>query len=110
VFVNPVEYANMKLTKAVSQGQLFVPGSPGATIVEDNNVAVGYALVALLDCYKIDILQDMEISQGWEDDDFTKNLVTFICESRIHQRFSANHTGAFIYDTFANIKSAIIAV
>lgn len=110
VFVNPIDYANMKMTKALSQGQLFIPANVGATIVEDNNVAVGYCLVAILDCYKIDILQDMQIMQGWEDDDFTKNLVTFICESRIHQRFSANHTGAFIYDTFANIKAAIAAV
>lgn len=108
-FVNPVDYANMILTKATSQGQLFVPAQTGTTIVEDNNVPVGYVQVALLDYYKVAIYKDMEISFGWENDDFTKNLVTAICESRIHQYFSANHTGAFIYDTFDNIKTAIQA-
>lgn len=106
-FVNPVDYANMILTKATSQGQLFVPAQTGTTIVEDNNIPVGYVQIALLDYYKVDIYKDMEISFGWENDDFTKNLVTAICESRLHQRFSENHTGAFIYDTFANIKTAI---
>ena len=64
--------------------------------------------MALLDYYKVAIYKDMEISFGWENDDFTKNLVTAICESRIHQYFSANHTGAFIYDTFDNIKLEIM--
>lgn len=107
-FVNPVDYANMILTKATSQGQLFVPAQTGTTIVEDNNVPVGHVQVALLDYYKVSIYKDMEIMFGWENDDFTKNLVTAICESRIHQWFSENHTGAFIYDTFDNIKLAIM--
>lgn len=106
-FVNPVDYANMILTKATSQGQLFVPAQTGTTIVEDNNVPVGYVQVALLDYYKVSIYKEMEISFGWENDDFTHNLVTAICESRLHQYFSENHTGAFIYDTFNNIKTAI---
>lgn len=106
-FVNPVDYANMILTKATSQGQLFVPAQTGTTIVEDNNIPVGYVQVALLDYYKVSIYKEMEIMFGWENDDFTKNLVTAICESRIHQWFSENHTGAFIYDQFATIKTAI---
>lgn len=106
-FVNPVDYANMILTKATSQGQLFVPAQTGVTIVEDNNIPVGFIQVALLDYYKVSIYKEMEIMFGWENDDFTKNLVTAICESRIHQWFSENHTGAFIYDEFATIKTAI---
>lgn len=108
-FMNPVDYANMVLTKAQSQGQLFVPAETGATIVEDNNVPVGYVQVALLDYYKVLIYKDFALSFGWENDDFTKNLVTTLGEMRIHQFFSENHTGAFIYDTFANIETAITA-
>ncbi len=106
-FMNPIDYANMVLTKAQSQGQLFVPAETGATIVEDNNVPVGYVQVALLDYYKVLIFKDFALSFGWENDDFTKNLVTTIGEMRIHQFFSENHTGAFIYDTFDNIETAI---
>lgn len=108
-FMNPVDYANMVLTKAQSQGQLFVPAETGATIVEDNNVPVGYVQVALLDYYKVLIYKDFALTFGWENDDFTKNLVTTLGEMRIHQFFSENHTGAFIYDTFANIETAITA-
>jgi hypothetical protein len=106
-FMNPVDYANMVLTKAQSQGQLFVPAETGATIVEDNNVPVGYVQVALLDYYKVLIYKEFMLAFGWENDDFTKNLVTAIGEMRIHQFFSENHTGAFIYDTFDNIKTAL---
>ncbi|MES2287761.1 MAG: phage major capsid protein [Bacteroidota bacterium] len=109
-FMNPIDYANMVLTKAQSQGQLFVPAETGAVIVEDNNVPVGYVQVALLDYYKVRIYKDITLAFGWEDDDFTKNLVTSICEMRLHQYFSENHTGAFIYDTFANIETAITTV
>lgn len=108
-FVNPVDYANMVLTKAQSQGQLFMPAETGATIVEDNNIPVGYVQVALLDYYKVLIYKDFAISFGWENDDFTKNLVTTIGEMRLHQFFSENYTGAFIYDTFDNIMTAITA-
>jgi len=109
-FVNPVDYANMVLTKAQSQGQLFIPAETGAVIVEDNNVAVGYVQVALLDYYKVLIYKDFALSFGWENDDFTKNLVTTLGEMRLHQFFSENHSGAFIYDTFDNIKTAITTV
>ena len=109
-FVNPIDYANMKLAKAISQGQPFIAPDPGVTIVQDNNIPVGYVQVALLDYYKVDIYKGYTVTYGWENDDFTKNLITVIGEMRLHQYFSTNYTGAFIYDTFANIKSAITAV
>lgn len=109
-FMNPIDIANMKLAKAISQGQ-YLNNTPelGATIVEDNNIPVGYIQVALLDYYKILIYKEFAITFGWENDDFTKNLVTAIAEMRLHQFFSENHTGAFIYDTLSNIKTAITA-
>ena len=110
IFMNPIDYTNMILTKAQSQGQIFMPADTGATIVQDNNIAVGYIQVALLDYYKVLIYKDFVVTFGWENDDFTKNLVTTIGEMRIHQFFSENHTGAFIYDTLSNIKTAITAV
>lgn len=107
VFVNPVDKANMDLTKAISQGQLFNPAPLPATIVEDNNIPVGYFQAAILEYYRILIYKDYVVTYGFENDDFTKNLVTVIAEMRIHQFFSENYTGAFVYDTFANVKSAI---
>lgn len=110
VFLNPVDIANMKIAKAVSQGQ-YLNSLPdlGVTIVEDNNIPVGYVQAALLDYYRILIYKDITIFFGTEMDDLTKNLVTGICEMRLHQFFSENHTGSFIYDTLENIKTAITA-
>lgn len=108
-FINPIDYANMVLAKAISQGQYLTLKETGAVIVEDNNIEVGYVQVALLDYYKVLIYKDYSVAFGWENDDFTKNLITTIGEMRIHQFFSENHTGAFIYDTLANIKAAITA-
>lgn len=109
-FLNPIDFANMVMSKAQNQGQLFIPPVTGATIVEDNNIPVGYVQIALLDYYKILIYKAFTMTYGWENDDFTKNLVTVIGEMRIHQMFSQNYTGAFIYDTFANITAAITKV
>lgn len=109
-FLNPIDYANMVLTKAISQGQYMNnPPETGAVIVEDNNIPVGFVQIALLDYYKILIYKDFQITFGWENDDFTKNLVTAVAEMRIHQFFSENHTGAFIYDELADIQAAITA-
>lgn len=116
-FINPIDAANMDLTKANTSGVYLLPpfvtadgrSIGGATVVEDNNVAVGYVQVALLDYYKIKIYKDFAITMGWENDDFTKNLVTIIGEMRLHQIFSENFNGAFIYDSFADIQAAIAA-
>lgn len=110
VFVNPVDYANMKLTKAISEGQLFAPTPPDADIVVDNNIPVGYFQAVLLDLYRILIYKDYTVTFGWENDDFTKNLVTVIGEVRLHQFYSANHAGFAVYDTFDNVKAAITTV
>lgn len=101
-FLNPIDYANMVMTKAQNQGQLFIPPVTGATIVEDNNVAVGFVQIAILDYYKIKIYKGFTMMWGLENDDFTKNLRTVIGEMRIHQMFSSNHIGSLLYDTFAD--------
>jgi len=117
VFINPVDYANMIMTKADTSGTYLLPpfSAPngmnvgGAVIVSDNNIAQGYMLAAVLDLYKVLIYKDFSIQMGWENDDFTKNLVTWIAEMRIHQFVSDNDRGAFIYDTFAHVKAFLVA-
>ncbi|TXI13251.1 MAG: phage major capsid protein [Polynucleobacter sp.] len=106
-FVNPIDYANMVMTKAQSQGQLFIPPATGADIVEDNLVPVGYFQLVAMDYYKVLIYKAYTMSYGWENDDFTKNLVTVIGEMRLHQFHSENHDGFAIYDTFENVIAAI---
>lgn len=109
-FVNPIDKANMKLTKT-STGERLVSlntdEDTGVIVVSSNQVPVGYVLVMDASKYIKRDLKNFTITYGWENDDFTKNLVTIIGERRLHAYASDNNTGAFIYDTFDNIKTAL---
>lgn len=117
VFINPIDSANMDMSKATDSGVYMLPAFvtadgrtiAGATVVEDHNVPVGYFQAAFLRFYKIFIYKPMVITFGWENDDFRKNLLTYLCEMRFHQGFNEQYTGAFVYDTFANVQAAIAA-
>lgn len=114
-YMNPIDIANMDLEKASDSGVYMLPPFAsadntivkGVRIVEDNNIAVGYLLIGDMSLYRIAMHQPFHIMWGWENDDFSKNLVTVIGEMRFHQWYSSNHVGAWVYDTFANIKTAI---
>lgn len=114
-FVNPIDAANMDLAKADDSGVYMLPPFTsadgrviaGVTVIEDNNIAVGYLLIGDMSKYQVLMYQDFFIAWGWENDDFSKNLVTVIGEMRFMQYSSSNWAGAFVYDTFANIKTAL---
>lgn len=106
-FINPIDYTNAKITKALNQGQRFLAAQLDSTIVEDDNVPVGYVQSAIIENYKIDIFEDVAVQWGLENDDLTKNLRTVIAERRFHQYVSNSHSGSFIYDTFENIMNGI---
>jgi hypothetical protein len=106
--VHSIDLTNMRLTKAISQGQVFIPPATGASHVEDDEMTQGSVLVFAPNYYNIKIWQGFSLSWGWENDDFTKNLVTVLAEMRLHQYVSENHLGFAIYDTFDNIKAGIV--
>lgn len=117
-FINPIDAANMDVTKSqgtgndgqymfppfATQGGLNISGVP---VVVDNNIAVGFLLIGDMTKYKLLMVEQFKIMWGLDMDDFSKNLITVIGEMRFHQYFSENHTGAFIYDSFADIVAAI---
>jgi HK97 family phage major capsid protein len=111
-FVNPIDKANMKLTKTSTGERLVALNTNedvGVTVVSSNKIPQGYFLLADLQYYKKFDLEAYNVSLGWENDDFRKNLVTMLGERRLHAFSSDNHAGAFIYDTFDNVKTAITA-
>lgn len=114
-FVNPIDAANMDLAKSSDDGHYLLPPFvsqngmmvSGVPVIVDNNITVGNLLIGDMTKYKILLLEGLTIRWGLDSDDFSKNLITVIGEMRFHQYFSANHTGAFIYDAFADIQAAI---
>jgi HK97 family phage major capsid protein len=114
-FINPIDAANMDLTKANDSGVYMLPPFVtadgrkigGVQIIETNQIPVGYLLIGDMTKYNVRDYKPFTIKFGWVNDDFEKNLVTIIGERRLHAYMSDNNTGAFIYDTFANIKTAI---
>lgn len=115
VFVNSIDAANMDLSKATDSGVYLIPpfatanGTTiaGAKIIEDPNIDVGYFQAAFLRYYRVLIYKDFTITWGWENDDFTKNLVTAVGEMRLHTFVNDIHAGFALYDTFQNVKDAI---
>jgi hypothetical protein len=49
----------------------------------------------------------MNIQVGYVNDDFTKNLVTILCEARAAAFVKVNHYGAFVKGNFATAKAAL---
>lgn len=117
IFINPIDSANMDLTKANTAGTYLLPpfstadgkNVSGARVVEDSAVPVGFFQAAYLQFYRILMYEDFNITWGWENDDFTKNLVTAIGEMRFHQFVNSiySDSGAFVYDSFANVKTLL---
>ena len=113
IFMNPIDMANMEMDKANTNGNYSgINARPitGATIIEDNNIPVGFIQAFAADALKTLIYKPFVMKFGWEDDDFTKNLVTVIAEMRLHSFHSDNYAAAFVYDDLADIKSQISAV
>lgn len=118
IFINSVDAANMDIAKADSSGVYLLPPFvtadgrtiAGARIHEDNNIAAGFFQAAFMRYYRILIYKGFTIYWGWENDDFTKNLVTAIGEMRMHQFVNSIHTGFAIYDSYANVIAAIAPV
>lgn len=110
VLMNPIDTANMEMSKAISAGTylgLNLRPVPGGFIAEDYNVTAGDIMVIALDALKTLIYKEFMIAYGWENDDFTKNLVTAIAETRFHSFHSDNVAAGFLYEQIADIKTAI---
>lgn len=113
-FINPIDAANLDMKKS-DDGMYLIPpfqtadGTKikGVTVVESNQIPVGDVLVADMTRFMIRNYKPFRVTYGWENDDFRKNLVTILGERRLHTFMADNNTGAFVYDTLSNIKTAI---
>lgn len=115
--INHVDYAQLIGAKG-SDGHYVMPPFAiggreiaGATIVPSNSIAAGNVLV--YDKSKFNILdyQGLEVTFGWDGaNGFRDRIITILGVKRLHRFVKSNHTACFVYDSFADIKAAILAV
>lgn len=113
--LNPIDYAQTTLLKGTTGYYIVNPNNEGnkwgkILVVESNQVPVGYTMV--MDSSKTNLYRykDLNISYGWVNDNFKKNMVTIMANQRLHFFIKNNDVNGFIYDTLANIKAALTLV
>lgn len=112
VLMNPIDYAQMQLTKDVN-GQYLRPFQvgdeliPGLRVEASTAVKQGDIVLGDFNYLNIRDVWSLTITFGWENDDFTKNLVTMIGEKRLMAYIKAQYKTAFVKDTIANVITAI---
>ncbi len=115
VFVHPDDAALMDLEKD-AEGQYILPPFTsvdntvikGVRIYEKTKIPTGFFLVGDFMEANHRAYKPYSARVGWENDDFTKNLVTIIGESRTHFYIPSNCLTAFVYDQFSVAKAALL--
>ena len=107
VVLNPEDVAKIELTKDAS-GAYTYPAFwdanmrvAGLIVVSSNNITAGTMIVGDFTKFNIKFREDMNMSVGYENDDFTRNMVTILCEARLVSYVKGNDTGAFVQSDIA---------
>ena len=112
--MHPTDVTSMELSKD-STGQYIMPpfaavdGSivSGIRVVANTGVTIDKFLVGDFSKAGVRFKEGLTINVGYENDDFTKNLVTILAEARLVQRVKSNHYGAFVYGDFSDAITAL---
>lgn len=101
VFVNPTDYAKLLMLKGDDQAPVIVSATSamvnGIMVVSSNAVTVDKYIACDMSKLNVYEYQGLSVEMGWENDDFTKNLRTFIGETRVHYFIRNNDKPAFLY-------------
>lgn len=114
ILLNPIDAAKMDMTK-LTDGQYVIPpfvSAGGQTVyglrvIENVGVTAGDFLVGDFSKSVLGIREEITINIGYENDDFTKNLVTILGEMRAFHYIKTNHNTAFVKGTFSTAKAAM---
>jgi HK97 family phage major capsid protein len=114
IVVHPTDVTGMELSKDTT-GQYIMPpfiATDGTTIsgirvVTNTGVTLDKFLVGDFSKAGVRFKEGLTINVGYENDDFTKNLVTILAEARLVQRVKSNHYGAFVYGDFSDAITAL---
>ena len=114
VLMHPLDYAAMQLTKDVN-GQYLRPFRSGDELVQGlsvettTTVTQGDFIMGDFNYLNIRDVWGLSMRLGWENDDFSKNIVTVLAEKRLMAYIKAQYKTAFVKDTFATVIEGITA-
>ena len=114
--VNNIDTLKMKLTKD-SSGRYLLPPFMDATgnlidgvqVVAQPSLPAGTFIIGDLKNVQLDNVWGYTVRFGWENDDFSKNMITMIGESRLHLYISENDKRGIISGDFATVRAALNA-
>lgn len=100
IFLNPTDYARLLLLKSDDERGIVITATQasvnGIIIVPTNSINVDTYLAANYSKLQAYTYKTLSVEQGWENDDFTKNLRTFLAEWRFHRFIQPNDANAFL--------------
>jgi hypothetical protein len=79
------------------------------TIRFENKMAADKILLGDLKQFKVRISENVAYYEGWEDDDFSRNLSSRKIEAFLGTYFPSNLAGSIIYDDISTVLTAIAA-
>lgn len=114
IIMHPTDVTAMDLAKA-SDGHYVLPPFAsndgtvvsGIRVVANTGVTIDNFLVGDFTKAGVRFKEGLTINVGYENDDFTKNLVTILAEARLVQRVKSNHYGAFVKGVFSTAITAL---
>ena len=116
VLINPLDAGLMDMLKvSATDGRYVIPPFysadgqriAGLSVITNPGVTAGDFVIGDFSKSNLAIREEINIQVGYENDDFTKNLVTILGELRATHYIKTNHAGAFYKGTFATVKAAM---
>ena len=116
IVMHPSDVTAMDLNKGTDGHYILPPFSTSANtiikgipIVTNTGVAEGDFLVGDFTKSGVRFREGLTFDIGYENQDFTKNMVTILAEARLVHRVKSTHYPAFVTGTFATAKASIAA-
>lgn len=116
IVMNPIDVAAMRLTKDADGQYVFPITLPGTTnvlevpVVSNSRMTVDNFLVMDASKANLRVREGINLNIGYENDDFTKNLVTILAEMRLCIYVKSQHVKAFVTGDFTTAKAALLLV
>lgn len=114
VVVHPDKLAAMDMAKGTDGHYVMPPFKAsdgtviaGVRVVANNGVGADVFYVGDFTKYVAKIRENLNISVGYDGDDWTKNMMTPLAEMRIGGYIKSNHYGAIVTGTFTVAKALL---